>query len=96
VSVYAACPFAVAADPHVAVGDFTLEGGALATADTRVAFGSYSLISWGVGIADSDLDPITVALRQIDAEASAPYHVSNAGRPLAAVRPKPVRIGNNV
>ena len=96
VSVYAACQFAVAADAHVTVGDFTLLVGALVTSDTRVEIGSHCLISWGVGIADSDFHPVAAALRKIDAEALAPYFEGKPARPLDAVRSKPVKIGNNV
>jgi acetyltransferase-like isoleucine patch superfamily enzyme len=96
VSVYAACQFAVAADAHVTVGDFTLLVGALITADTRVEIGSHCLISWGVGIADSDFHPVGAAQRKIDAEALAPYFDGKPARPLEAVRSRPVKIGNNV
>ena len=96
VSVYAACQFAVAADAHVTIGDFTLLVGALVTSDTRVEIGSHCLISWGVGIADSDFHPVAAALRKIDAEALAPYFEGKPARPLDAVRSKPVKIGNNV
>lgn len=96
VSVYAACQFAVAADAHVTIGDFTLLVGALVTSDTRVEIGSHCLISWGVGIADSDFHPVAAAQRKIDAEALAPYFKDKPARPLDAVRSKPVKIGNNV
>ena len=96
VSVFAACQFAVAADAHVCIGDFTLLVGALITADTSVDIGSHCLISWGVGIADSDFHPVSAAQRMIDAEALAPYFEGRPERPLAAVRSRPVKIGDNV
>ena len=96
VSVYAACQFAVAKDAHVRIGDFTLLVGALITAETSVEIGSHCLISWGVGIADSDFHPVSAAARRVDAEALAPYYEGKPERPLEAVRSHPVRIGNNV
>jgi acetyltransferase-like isoleucine patch superfamily enzyme len=96
VSVYAACQFAVSGDAHVKIGDFTLLVGALITCDTSVEIGSHCLISWGVGIADSDFHPVSAAQRRIDAEALAPYYENKPQRPLEAVRSRPVKIGNNV
>ena len=61
VSVYAACQFAVSGNAHVTIGDFTLLVGALITCETRVEIGSHCLISWGVGIADSDFHPVGAA-----------------------------------
>ena len=58
--------------------------------------GSHCLISWGVGIADSDFHPVSAAARRVDAEALAPYYEGKPERPLEAVRSRPVRIGNNV
>lgn len=96
VSVYAACQFAVGKDAHVTVGDFTLLVGALVTCETRVEIGSHCLISWGVGIADSDFHPVGIAERKIDAEALAPFYDNKPARPLEAIKSRPVKIGNNV
>jgi acetyltransferase-like isoleucine patch superfamily enzyme len=96
VSIYAASQFAVGEKAHVRIGDFTLLVGALITAETQVEIGSHCLISWGVGIADSDFHPIAAAARRMDAEALAPYFTARPARPLDAIRSRPVRIGNNV
>jgi hypothetical protein len=54
VSCYAGCSFSVAANGRCTVGDFTLLNGALVMAEERIEIGSHCLISWNVGIADSD------------------------------------------
>ena len=56
--------------------------------------GSYCLISWNVGIADSDFHPIDPAQRRIDALALAPYYKERPPRP--PIRTAPVRIADNV
>jgi len=96
VSVYAASQFAVGEHGHVRVGNFTLLVGALITCETSVEIGSHCLISWGTGIADSDLHPVAAAQRRIDAEALAPFYDGQTERPREAIRSRPVKIGDNV
>src|SRR5678810_1091699 len=55
---------------------------------------SYCLISWNVGIADSDFHPIDPAQRHQDALALAPYYKNRPPRP--PIRTAPVRISDNV
>src|SRR5579862_4440088 len=74
--------------------DYTLLNGALVMADERIEIGSYCLISWNVGIADSDFHPIAPAQRRIDALALAPYFKDKPPRPKLETRP--VRIADNV
>ena len=69
VSVYAGCSFALGVNGSAVVGDFTLLNGALVMADERIEIGSHCLISWNVGIADSDFHPLEPAQRLIDAQA---------------------------
>ncbi len=76
------------------VGDFTLMNGALVMAEELIEIGSYCLISWNVGIADSDFHPIEPAQRLIDALALAPYYKDRPPRP--PIRTAPVRIADNV
>src|SRR5438045_2261786 len=54
VSCYAGCSFAIGKNGVCTVGDFTLLNGALLMAEERIEIGSHVLISWNVGIADSD------------------------------------------
>ena len=54
VSCYAGCSFAIGENGRCRVGDFTLMNGALVMAEELIEIGSYCLISWNVGIADSD------------------------------------------
>jgi acetyltransferase-like isoleucine patch superfamily enzyme len=76
------------------VGDFTLLNGALLMAEELIEIGSYCLVSWNVGIADSDFHPIDPAERRRDAIALAPYYQERPPRP--AIRTAPVRIADNV
>jgi acetyltransferase-like isoleucine patch superfamily enzyme len=94
VSVYAGCSFAVGAVGTCSVGDFTLLNGALLMAEERIEIGSHCLISWNVGIADSDFHPLAPAQRIIDAEALAPFYKDRPPRPKLTTRP--VIIGDNV
>ena len=71
VSCYAGCSFALGINGTCSIGDFTLVNGALIMAEERIEIGSYCLISWNVGIADSDFHPLEPAQRLIDAEALA-------------------------
>jgi acetyltransferase-like isoleucine patch superfamily enzyme len=52
------------------------------------------LISWNVGIADSDFHPLEPAQRLIDAQALAPYFKDRPARPR--LKTAPVKIANNV
>lgn len=94
VSCYAGCSFAVGRNGTAAVGDFTLLNGALVMAEERIEIGSYCLISWNVGIADSDFHPLEPAQRLIDAQALAPFYKARPPRPKLETRP--VRIADNV
>jgi acetyltransferase-like isoleucine patch superfamily enzyme len=94
VSVYAGCSFAVGANGHVRVGDFTLLNGALIMAEEKIDIGSHCLISWNVGIADSDFHPLEPAQRLIDAQALAPFFKDRPPRPK--LKTAPVKIADNV
>jgi acetyltransferase-like isoleucine patch superfamily enzyme len=94
VSVYAGCSFAVQKDGKCVVGDFTLLNGAIVMAEELVEIGSHCLISWGVGIADSDFHPLEPAQRLIDAQALAPFFKDRPPRPK--LKTAPVKIGDNV
>src|SRR6185437_12637582 len=76
------------------IGDFTLLNGALIMAEEKIDIGSYCLISWGVGIADSDFHPLEPAQRLIDAQALAPFFKDRPPRPRLTTAP--VKICNNV
>jgi len=93
-SVYAGCSFAVGENGKCTVGDFTLLNGALVMAEERIDIGSHCLISWNVGIADSDFHPLEPAQRLIDAQALAPFFKDRPPRPK--LKTAPVRIGDNV
>jgi len=94
VSCYAGCSFAIGENGKCTVGDFTLLNGALVMAEERIDIGSYCLVSWNVGIADSDFHPLEPAQRLIDAQALAPYFKDRPPRPQ--LKTAPVKIGNNV
>jgi acetyltransferase-like isoleucine patch superfamily enzyme len=94
VSCYAGCSFAIGVNGRCTVGDFTLLNGALLMAEELIEIGSYCLVSWNVGIADSDFHPIDPAERRRDAIALAPYYHERPPRP--AIRTAPVRIADNV
>lgn len=94
VSCYAGCSFAIGVNGTCSIGDFTLMNGALIMAEERVEIGSHCLISWQVGIADSDFHPLDSTQRRIDAEALAPFFEKRPPRPNIATAP--VRIGDNV
>lgn len=94
VSAYAGCSFSIGVNGFCKVGDYTLLNGALLMAEESIEIGSHCLISWNVGIADSDFHPLEPALRRIDAMAISPYSKPRPERP--AVSTKPVRIGDNV
>ena len=93
-SCYSGCSFAIGREGRVTVGDFTLLNGAIIMAEELVEIGSHVLISWNVGIADSDFHPLEPALRVQDTYALAPYLPDKPPRP--ELRTAPVKIGNNV
>jgi len=94
VSCYAGCSFAVGENGRCTIGDFTLLNGALIMAEEKIEIGSYCLISWNVGIADSDFHPLEPAQRLLDAQALAPFYESRPPRPK--LQTAPVRICDNV
>jgi acetyltransferase-like isoleucine patch superfamily enzyme len=94
VSVYAGCSFSIGVNGRVTVGDFTLLNGALVMAEDKIDIGSYCLISWNVGIADSDFHPLDPAQRLIDAQAVAPFFKDRPPRPK--LKTVPVKICDNV
>jgi acetyltransferase-like isoleucine patch superfamily enzyme len=94
VSCYAGCSFAIGTAGRCKVGDFTLLNGALIMAEENIEIGSHCLISWNVGIADSDFHPLEPAQRLVDAKALAPFYKDRPARP--ALRTAPVIIADNV
>ena len=94
VSCYAGCSFAIAENGTCTIGDFTLLNGALIMAEDKIDIGSHCLISWNVGIADSDFHPLEPAQRLIDAQALAPFFKDRPARPK--LETAPVRIADNV
>jgi len=94
VSCYAGCSFAIGENGHCTIGDFTLLNGALIMAEERIQIGSHCLVSWNVGIADSDFHPLEPAQRLIDAQALAPYFTNRPARPK--LKTAPVKIADNV
>ena len=94
VSCYSGCSFALGERGTCSVGDFSLLNGAIIMAEERVEIGSYCLISWNVGIADSDFHPLDPVERRLDAEALAPFLADKPPRPR--LRVVPVVISDNV
>jgi acetyltransferase-like isoleucine patch superfamily enzyme len=94
VSCYAGCSFAIGEKGRCSVGNFTLMNGALVMAEELIEIGSYCLISWNVGIADSDFHPLEPARRRLDALALAPFYKGRPSRPSLSTAP--VKIGDNV
>jgi len=94
VSCYAGCSFAIGPNGHCRVGDFTLLNGALVMAEERIEIGSHCLVSWNVGIADSDFHPLEPAQRLLDAQALAPFFKDRPQRPT--LQTAPVIIADNV
>ena len=93
-SVYAGCSFSLGQEGRVTVGDFTLLNGALVMGEDKIDIGSNCLISWNVGIADSDFHPLDPAQRLIDARAVAPFLEGRPARPK--LKTVPVKICDNV
>ena len=94
VSCYSGCSFSIGKEGVCTVGDYTLLNGALVMAEERIEIGNYCIISWNVGIADSDFHPIDPALRHQDALALAPFAENRPPRPL--IRTAPVIIKDHV
>lgn len=94
VSCYSGCSFALGEHGTCSVGDFTLLNGAIVMAEERIEIGSHCLVSWNVGIADSDFHPLAPAARRVDAKALAPFYENRPARP--PLRTAPVVIGDNV
>ena len=94
VSCYAGCSFSVGQNGQVTIGDFTLLNGALVMCEDKIEIGSHCLISWNVGMADSDFHPLDPAQRLIDAHALAPYLENRPPRPK--LKTAPVKICDNV
>jgi acetyltransferase-like isoleucine patch superfamily enzyme len=94
VSCYAGCSFSIGPRGSCKVGEFTLLNGAIIMAEERIEIGSHCLISWNVGIADSDFHPLDPVQRRIDAMALAPFFKDRPPRP--EIRTKPVIIKDNV
>ena len=94
VSLYAGVSFALGAHGTVTIGDFSLLNGALLMADEHIEIGQHVLISWNVGIADSDFHPIDAAQRRIDTMALAPFYKDRPARP--PLKTAPVIIKDNV
>src|ERR1700730_14215305 len=94
VSCYAGCSFSVGVNGRCTIGDFTLLNGALIMAEDKIDIGSHCLISWNVGIADSDFHPLEPAQRLIDSQALAPFFKDRPQRPK--LRTAPVIISDNV
>jgi acetyltransferase-like isoleucine patch superfamily enzyme len=94
VSCYAGVSFALGEKGTCKIGDFTLLNGALIMADERIEIGRHVLVSWNVGIADSDFHPIDAAQRRIDTMALAPFYKDRPPRP--PLKTAPVIIEDNV
>lgn len=94
VSIYAGCSFSLGPQGQCTIGDFTLLNGALIMTEEKIEIGSHCLVSWNVGIADSDFHPLLPAQRLIDAQALAPFFKDRPPRPK--LKTAPVIIGNNV
>ena len=94
VSCYAGCSFAIGPNGRCKIGDFTLLNGALIMAEDYIELGSHCLVSWNVGIADSDFHPLEPAQRLVDAKALAPFYQDRPPRPKLTTAP--VSIADNV
>ena len=87
VSCYAGVSFAIGVNGSCKIGDFSLLNGALLMADERIEIGRHVLISWNVGIADSDFHPLDAAQRRIDTYALAPFYKDRPPRPPLKTAP---------
>ncbi|MEO7934341.1 MAG: acyltransferase [Chthoniobacterales bacterium] len=94
VSIYAGCSFALGPKGRCSIGDFSLVNGALIMAEEEITIGKHCLISWNVGLADSDFHPIDPALRLQDTIACSVYYPNKPARPKIETRP--IHICDNV
>jgi acetyltransferase-like isoleucine patch superfamily enzyme len=94
VSCYAGVSFALGEHGSCKIGDFSLVNGAMIMANERIEIGKHCLISWNVGIADSDFHPLEAAQRRIDTMALAPFFKDRPPRP--PIKAVPVIIKDSV
>lgn len=94
VSCYAGVSFALGENGACRIGDFKLLNGALIMCIERIEIGQHCLISWNVGIADSDFHPLDAAQRRVDTMALAPFYEGRPARPV--LKTAPVVIEDNV
>ncbi len=94
VSCYAGVSFAIGENGSCKIGDFSLINGAMIMASERIEIGKHCLISWNVGIADSDFHPLDAAQRRLDTMSLAPFYKDRPPRPDITARP--VFIKDNV
>ncbi len=94
VAIYAGCSFALGPKGRCTIGDFSLVNGALIMAEEEITIGKHCLISWNVGLADSDFHPIDPALRLQDTIACSVYYPNKPERPKIETRP--IHICDNV
>jgi acetyltransferase-like isoleucine patch superfamily enzyme len=94
VSCYAGVSFALGEHGSCKIGDFSLVNGAMIMANERIEIGKHCLISWNVGIADSDFHPLEAAQRRIDTMALAPFYKDRPPRP--PIKAVPVIIKDSV
>ena len=92
-SVYAGCSFAVKGRGRCTIGDYTLLNGAMIMCEEKITIGNYCLISWNVGIADSDFHPLDPEQRKKDCMVLNPFTMT---KPRPPIPTRPVHIGNNV
>ncbi len=92
-SIFAGCSFAVKGKGRCTIGDHTLLNGAILMCEEEITIGSYCLISWNVGIADSDFHPLDPEARKRDAVLMNPYAATGERPPIPT---RPVHIGDNV
>lgn len=92
-SVYAGCSFAVKGKGACTIGDYSLLNGVMVMCEEEITIGSHCLISWNVGIADSDFHPLDPDQRKKDCMSLNPY---TCHQPRPTIPTKPVHIGNNV
>jgi len=93
-SCYSGCSFSIGKEGRCTVGEYTLLNGALIMAEELIEIGNHCIISWNVGIADSDFHPIDPAQRYLDSLALAPFAPNRPARP--EIKTAPVRIKDNV
>ena len=94
VSCYAGCSFSIGEEGSVHDRRFHPAQRRARHGEEQIDIGSHCLISWNVGIADSDFHPLEPAQRIIDAQALAPFFKDRPPRPK--LKTAPVKIGDNV